>query len=226
MSLSRTARVLFPLAAVAAIAATSHSPVFGAIGAATDPYCWHDKWVISSEWHCGDTTSSSYATSVSFASNSANEDTLMIVRTNGETVKVPIRLGTDAVFMSRFAVEQFLIPYLATNGGRGDTARVADLMKRNWADRADPMFLYCGRTPAGPVKWYCADGPPRRIDPTTIRRIAYIRVEGGRRELQPGRGADAIFLSKDATERNLLPYYQRKVTKLQGVISRWPRPQR
>ena len=212
------------------------------------PYCWHDRFVVSSEWHCGGDTSSfaypSPAPSFRNVSNLrpfADEDTLIIaVGTappggRGATgsaiteIKIPLQPKTDAVFLSRFAMDSMLVPYFKDKGYASVATLVDNHVKQAWPDlRPERMLLVCQRMQPLPA-WHCTDSVgTRRLVPGLVRNI-YIsrrRSNGEWRRTSIGRGADAIFWSREAAEGILLPYYQRKSRNLADSIARKWTPRR
>jgi hypothetical protein len=217
MSLPRVYRVLPLVIAIAGVAVfSSHT----AAPAEIDGYCWHDQWVISSEWHCpGDTTKASAAplTFLAMASRPApaGPDSL-VVYVKGKGSQFALPANYDAVLLSRFAVDTFLIRSLEANG-RPNAAKAARLfLATHWPARPDKMWVACVSL-IPPATFECNSAAS--FDPKSVDSVRVVRfrapgrgtLAGAKYELAPGPGVDGIFITRRAAQQMLLPYYRGKV---------------
>ena len=235
MSLSRAVTAI-PALTVFVLVAAGPPAAKAPVPETDPPYCWHDKWTDPSTYHCGDTTSLSRE--IALADDSRDRmriggpsgeaevyqnpsDTLLVRTRNGKTIRMALPAGYDGLLLSKFAVDTFLA---ASARDAGQTAR-ADSIKawaaRNWAT-GDQMMLGCFHF-AGSPNWQCSNA--HSVDPRSVTAVNIIRHAGGRRLiLRPGRGTDAVMVTKEACEKLLLPYYEKKYRGLQAAINgaRWP----
>jgi hypothetical protein len=199
------------------------------------PYCWHDRFVVSSEWHCGGGDSSlatGIAASFTLASRHFEDRDTIVIRKNGgrganASTRIALQEGADAVFMSRFAVDYMLIPYFLDEHKSAVAAQVKEHADKAWPSAApNNMLLICQHLRTEP-EWFCSDSTNTvRIPPGTVAGVELIRHDGSAwYRSRYGRGADAIFWSRESATKILLAYYARKATRLSTAIAKkWPGP--
>jgi hypothetical protein len=174
---------------------------------ASVPKCVHTE---PSEWDCPDTTRRfRSASEISSASVS-------VTTTSGETKRLDLPSGTDAVFLTRSAINNFLLPYY----GRTNQQKQRQLRARL------QTTMVCRHYE--PSEWDCPD--TSRFNFRSLR-IAAVNVtitstQGQTHTSAMPWGTDAIFLTKDAVERFLLNYYTRtrqttRAGRLRDHIAGW-----
>lgn len=96
-------------------------------GRTLETRCEHDQFVDPSQWTCSDTTH--YA---QVLASEVETMTLIVDLKNGHSRAFRLNRGTDAVFLSRFAVENFLAKYYEETNQRAKAIALREYITTHW----------------------------------------------------------------------------------------------
>jgi hypothetical protein len=228
MSLSRLHRAV-PVAVLTVVgfAPFHRSPVPSEI---SNDYCWHDYWNHFTDWHCGDTVNASSVISASLVASSNNtvaarsaltRDTLYVqTRNRDRVIAFQLPPNYDAIFLSQFAIDTFFTRALRDEGKGAVADSIQAWVAAHWAGQPNGrMNLACMHLTGGAKEWECSSA--NWVNPANVLAVNLIRHAGDSTfVMRPGKGVDAIMVTKHACLTYLLQYYEKKHRGLTEAIER------